>query len=297
MKTTTDNQTFSVPKPVYLLLDRLCSSGYEAYLVGGCVRDLLLGAIPHDFDVTTSAPPHRVQQLFHGYTLSASGIRFGTVGVKTDCGMVEITTFRTEGGYEDGRHPGQVQFGGGLESDLLRRDFLMNAVCLTKDGVLLDPLGGERDILEKRITACGNPAARFREDALRVLRGVRFACQLGFTVEHSTLTAMREAAAALSNLPVERLSGELCRLLLSPSPSRLFTEFSWCLSPLFPAFHLKDPDRLNLLPAALPERLLPLPQLAQGLQLPRADRARLAQLKEIWDLLPMPDRQAARLLS
>lgn len=296
MKTNADNRMYPVPKPVYDVLDRLCSSGYEAYLVGGCVRDLLLGQVPHDFDITTSAPPQAIQHLFEGRVLSTAGLRFGTVGVRTARGLVEITTYRGEEGYSDARHPDRVRFGVTLEDDLVRRDFLMNAVCMTKDGRVVDPLGGRADIRRGLITACGDADARFREDALRVLRGVRFACRLGFQIAPATLAAMKRAAGALSSLPMERVSAELCGILCSPDPARLFSEFSWCLHALFPRFAPAGTAGLNRLPASLALRLLPLSPLEGSLLLPRQERARLVRLRQVWDRLPVPDGRAARQL-
>ena len=190
--------------------------GYEAYPVGGCVRDLLLGRTPGDVDVCTSAPPEELLRLFP--TAIPTGLRHGTVTVPGDRGGVEITSFRREGTYTDGRHPDGVAFDVGLTEDLARRDFTVNAMALTEAGQVIDLHGGREDLAAGLIRCVGDPARRFREDALRMLRGIRFAAQLGFSLHPDTAAALARNAAGLDHVSGERVKGELEKLLLSPRP-------------------------------------------------------------------------------
>lgn len=197
-------------------LERLTAAGFAAYPVGGCVRDLLLGRAPGDVDVCTAARPQRVMELFPNAV--PTGIRHGTVTVPNPDGPVEVTTFRREGGYADGRHPDAVTFDAGLVEDLSRRDFTVNAMALAPDGTVVDPFGGQRD-LEGRIIRCvGDPDRRFSEDALRMLRGVRFAAQLGFSIEPETWAAMGRNAPLTARVSRERIKAEMEKTLLSPRP-------------------------------------------------------------------------------
>ncbi len=197
-------------------LEILTTAGHRAYPVGGCVRDLLLGRAPGDVDLCTSAHPERVMALFPRAV--PTGLRHGTVTVPTGTGNVEITTFRREEGYSDSRHPDGVSFDVGLREDLSRRDFTVNAMALSGDGEVMDPFGGRED-LEKRIIRCvGVPDRRFSEDALRMLRGVRFASQLGFTLEGETAAAMDRNAFRVEKVSRERIKGEMEKTLLSPRP-------------------------------------------------------------------------------
>ncbi len=199
-------------------LERLCRAGYEAYPVGGCVRDLLLGKEPGDVDVCTSALPERVMELFPKAV--PTGIRHGTVTVPTPTGPVEITTFRADGDYADARHPDAVAFGVGLVEDLSRRDFTVNAMALGRDGTVIDPFGGREDLAKKVIRCVGDPDRRFSEDALRMFRGVRFAAQLGFTIEENTRRAMAKNAPLTAKVSRERIKAELEKTLLSSQPER-----------------------------------------------------------------------------
>lgn len=197
-------------------LERLRGGGYEAYPVGGCVRDLLLGRKPGDVDMCTSALPQAVLDLFPQAV--PTGLPHGTVTVVTSTGPVEITTFRSEGGYADGRHPDTVAFGATLEEDLSRRDFTVNAMALGPDGGVIDPFGGQEDLKRKVIRCVGDPDRRFAEDALRMLRGVRFAAQLGFAIEEGTHAAMARNGHRTALLSGERVKAELEKTLLSPRP-------------------------------------------------------------------------------
>ena len=208
--------TIAPPKYVRQILFTLQGHGYPAYLVGGCVRDMLLGHRPHDWDICTGALPEQVMALFPGSR--PTGLAHGTVTVVLGSRQVEVTTFRTEGGYADHRHPDRVAFVSELTEDLSRRDFTMNAIALAADGLLADPFGGVEDIREKRIRCVGEPARRFEEDALRMLRALRFSARLGFTIEINTLLAMQEKAPLAATLAAERVREELEKLLLTDAP-------------------------------------------------------------------------------
>lgn len=204
------------PKYVRQILFTLQGRGYPAYLVGGCVRDMLLEKRPHDWDICTAALPEEVLALFPGSR--PTGLRHGTVTVVIASRQVEVTTFRTEGAYADHRHPDRVSFVGELTEDLSRRDFTMNAIALAADGLLADPFGGVADIREKRVRCVGDPAQRFEEDALRMLRALRFSAKLGFTIELHTLLAIQEKAPLAATLAAERVREELEKLLLTDAP-------------------------------------------------------------------------------
>ncbi len=190
--------------------------GFQAYPVGGCVRDLLLGREPDDWDVCTSALPEQTQALFHRVLLT--GVQHGTVMVLTKGGSVEVTTFRTDGEYSDGRHPDGVTFVSDLEEDLFRRDYTVNAMALDVDNSIIDPTGGQADLRAKLLRVVGDPETRFTEDALRILRGLRQAAQLGFAIEPSALAAMEKCAPLVEQISDERLVMELKKALLSRNP-------------------------------------------------------------------------------
>lgn len=203
-----------LPEYVSRLIARLEEAGFEGWCVGGCVRDHLLGIAPHDFDLCTNALPPQLQALFSDHALVLAGLKHGTVGVITDGGVVEITTYRTEGDYADSRHPGWVEFVPELEQDLARRDFTVNAMAFSPSRGLRDPFGGEKDLREKVLRCVGDPEQRFREDALRILRGLRFAARFGLTIEEKTWQAMLACTPELDALARERVFTELCGLLL-----------------------------------------------------------------------------------
>ena len=202
-----------LPQTIVTILDTLENHGFAAYVVGGCVRDSLLGLTPADFDLCTSALPEQMEQVCAGQRLVLAGEKHGTVGVCTDTGVVEITTFRTEGDYRDSRHPDWVRFVGDVEQDLARRDFTVNAMAYSPTRGFADPFGGRQDLENKILRAVGAPEKRFREDALRILRGVRFAVRYGLTVEPETRRAMDDQAGGLDSLSRERVFEELSKLL------------------------------------------------------------------------------------
>ncbi|KQL49326.1 tRNA CCA-adding enzyme [Brevibacillus choshinensis] len=198
------------------VLQTLETNGFEAYFVGGCVRDWLLGRPVHDIDICTNAHPGDVIRLFPDHV--PTGIKHGTVSVKKDGYLFEVTTYRTEGKYEDYRRPSDVQFVNELRLDLERRDFTMNAMAMDLQNELEDPFNGRGDLSERLVRAVGVPAERFQEDALRLLRAVRFAAQLGFAIEPKTLAAMKVTAPYLSHIAVERVREELNKTLDSQAP-------------------------------------------------------------------------------
>jgi len=200
-----------IPDYVKAILRRLEDAGYEAWCVGGAVRDILLGNRPGDWDVTTNALPETVMELFAPHALP-TGLQHGTVTVGGNRG-VEITTYRRDGEYLDSRHPDHVEFTGSLREDLARRDFTVNAIALGLNGELVDPFGGQEDLKRGILRAVGEPDQRFREDALRIMRGLRFASRLGFAVEEETAGAMERCAPLLRRIAPERLHTELTGLL------------------------------------------------------------------------------------
>ena len=206
------------------VLQRLEAAGHEAYLVGGCVRDFLRGVTPHDCDVTTSARPEAVLALFDGFAIP-TGLQHGTVTVRQDGESFEVTTFRADGVYSDHRRPDSVQFSESLEEDLRRRDFTVNAMAMDLRGKVYDFHGGADDLRGGIIRCVGEPAVRFDEDALRIMRALRFAATLGFTVEENTAAAMERCAAFLRHIAAERLREEMTKLLLGDKSAEILASF------------------------------------------------------------------------
>ena len=224
----------NMPQAVKEIIATLQQNNYEAYAVGGCVRDSILGREPNDWDITTSASPEEVKALFRR-TID-TGIEHGTVTIMIDKVGYEVTTYRIDGKYEDGRHPTEVTFTRNLKEDLLRRDFTINAMAYNDTDGLVDIFGGLEDIERKVIRCVGDPRARFTEDALRLLRAVRFAAQLGYTIEEETREAMKEIAGNLTKISAERIQVELVKTLVSPNP-----------------FMMKDAYKLGLTKYFMPE--------------------------------------------
>ena len=198
---------FELPKNIKFILDTLINNGHSAYIVGGCVRDLLCDKTPHDYDITTSATPMQIQNLFKKTV--ATGLKHGTITIIIEDQQVEVTTFRTESVYTDNRHPESVNFVEDVKHDLARRDFTVNAMCYNENEKLIDLFGGIDDIKLKTLKAVGDPKTRFREDALRILRLFRFAATLGFGIEKNTFDAAIECAPLLKNISAERVFTEL----------------------------------------------------------------------------------------
>lgn len=203
-----------LPKNVRICLDTLKAKGYSAYVVGGCVRDAVLGLEPQDYDMCTCATPEQIAEVFAEYTLVRSGEKHGTIGVVMDGEVYEITTFRTEGTYTDSRHPDWVEFVTDIKEDLARRDFTVNAMAYDPSTGIIDPWGGQADLKKGILRTVGEPEERFQEDALRILRGVRFAVRFRLTPEESTLKAMGTLAPLMDNLARERVLAELCKLII-----------------------------------------------------------------------------------
>lgn len=202
-----------LPETVQQCLTALENAGHAAYVVGGCVRDHCLGLIPQDYDMCTSATPEQTEEVFRDHRLVLAGKKHGTVGVVTEEGVVEITTFRREGNYRDNRHPDWVVFVPEVEKDLARRDFTVNAMAWSPTRSYADPFGGREDLKNHILRAVGEPRQRFREDSLRILRGIRFAVRYGLTVEENTFAAMESQAHLMDNLARERVFEELSKLL------------------------------------------------------------------------------------
>lgn len=221
-KITRKNMNFQIPKEVRAAVAILEQAGFEAYLVGGCVRDLLIGRTPQDWDITTNAKPEQIQELF---PKSFYENNFGTVSVVTGSEdpklrTIEITPFRLEGKYSDKRHPDEVRFAKTLEEDLARRDFTVNAIAMKLEGcAIIDPFFGQKDLEAKLIRAVGDPYERFEEDALRIMRAVRFASELGFQIEDKTKEALRDRAHLLRVIAKERIRDEFSKMLMAPHPS------------------------------------------------------------------------------
>ncbi len=205
-----------LPDNVNRILAQLRAAGHEAYAVGGCVRDSLLGREPDDWDITTSARPEQVKALF-SRTVD-TGLKHGTVTVLLGGEGYEVTTYRVDGVYSDGRHPDSVTFTADLAEDLCRRDFTINAMAYSPEGGLVDLFGGQQDLETGVVRAVGDPVRRFSEDALRMMRAVRFAAQLGYTVEADTLAAAGELSGTLRKVSPERIRVEMDKLLTSPHP-------------------------------------------------------------------------------
>ena len=207
-----------------VLLDALHAAGYAAYAVGGCVRDGLLGLCPHDWDLCTSALPQQVMNLFGEERCIPTGLQHGTVTVKQGGGLYEITTFRTEGTYSDGRHPDEVHFVPDVREDLARRDFTINAMAYNEKEGLIDPFGGQNDLQQGIVRAVGVPYQRFTEDALRILRLYRFAARYGFAIDPATGQAAEALCTHLDCVSAERIEEELSKLLATPAPAAYLDE-------------------------------------------------------------------------
>ena len=242
------------PKYVRNVLRTLKMHGHSACLVGGCVRDLILGVQPHDWDVATSARPEEVVALFPDSI--PTGIRHGTVTVKSLSKFVEVTTFRSDGEYADHRHPDAVSFVGDLNTDLSRRDFTINAIAVSSEGVILDPYHGIDDIAAKIIRCVGDPEKRFEEDALRMLRAFRFSSRLGFEIEEQTLRAIETKTPLAADLSAERVRDEIEKILLTNSPETLFTVIRLGLLDAFLKSPLSRDDGLRCI-SALRKKALP----------------------------------------
>ena len=223
-----------LPSAVSEILLRLKSAGYPAYVVGGCVRDSLLGVKPKDWDICTPALPEQTQAVFSGFHTVETGLKHGTLAVVVDHVPYEITTFRVDGAYTDHRHPDSVRFVDDLTEDLARRDFTVNAMAYAPETGLQDPFGGRQDLSAKLIRCVGVPEQRFEEDALRVLRALRFASVYDFAIEPATVTALRKKAPDLKHVAGERIREELLKLLCGKAAGRILREYPEVLAEIIP---------------------------------------------------------------
>ena len=237
------------------LLDALHRAGFAAYAVGGCVRDSLLGLAPHDWDLCTAARPEQVMELFGEKQCIPTGLQHGTVTVKRDGRLYEITTFRTEGSYSDGRHPDSVAFVPDVREDLARRDFTINAMAYSAEEGLCDPFGGQEDLARGVVRAVGEPLRRFEEDALRILRLYRFAARFGFVIDEATEAAAKQLAAHLDCVSVERIEEELNKLLSAPKPGAYLEPevLAFVLPELPPDYLSEAREIIDALPAGAEE--------------------------------------------
>lgn len=232
------------PKAEYLI-SKLNERGFSAYVVGGCVRDLLMGKTPGDWDITTSAKPDETLEVFCDFTTIPTGLQHGTVTVIYKGEPFEVTTFRTDGDYVDHRHPNEVEFVADLKEDLARRDFKMNAIAYSPCEGLIDPFCGLQDIAYKTISAVGDPAVRFEEDALRILRALRFAATLDFKIEVNTFEAATAKAPTLCKIAKERITTEFLKLICGASAERVLEEGEEILKFIFPCkINSRDVDSM-----------------------------------------------------
>lgn len=236
-------QEFILPRAVKFVLDRLNSYGYEAYVVGGCVRDHLMCRTPSDYDVTTNAYPDEMKAVFSDSHLVETGLKHGTLTVVCDEMNIEVTTYRVDGVYDDGRHPREVTFTASLEEDLCRRDFTVNAIAYSPKDGFVDPFDGRGDIERRRIACVGDPVKRFSEDALRILRALRFSSTLGFCVDSKTADAVNDMYKSLSLISRERIYQELTKLFCGQSAKRVMAKFSVVVA------YAMDPTGIHITPS------------------------------------------------
>jgi tRNA nucleotidyltransferase (CCA-adding enzyme) len=216
------------PEYISAVLSVLRNGGYEAYVVGGSVRDSLIGLAPNDFDITTSALPEQTIRLFSDFKLVTTGLKHGTVTIISDGHPVEVTTFRIDGDYKDSRHPSEVLFTDSIVADLSRRDFTVNAMAYDDERGVIDPFDGQADLKAGIIRTVGEAERRFSEDALRIMRAFRFSAQLGFSIDDATITAARSMKEGLSNVSRERIAVEFLKLITSDDPTYALSEMKEC---------------------------------------------------------------------
>lgn len=214
-----------LPPKVKYIIDKIDENNYEAFIVGGCVRDSVIGIQPHDYDITTSATPQKIMEIFKEFKCIETGIEHGTISVVIDNEIYEITTYRIEGEYKDYRRPDKVKFTCNLQDDLKRRDFTINAMAYNEKTKLVDIFGGKSDIDKKIIKTVGNPNERFNEDGLRMIRAIRFSSKLDFDIEEDTLKAIYDNAHIIENISKERITDEFSKIILSDRPENLIYLF------------------------------------------------------------------------
>ncbi len=223
-----------IPPQALTAINILRSRGHEAYLVGGCVRDMIRGAAPHDFDITTSASPDEMKECFSGLRTLETGIKHGTLSVFIDGRIFEITTYRVDGKYEDNRRPAEVFFTRRLEDDLSRRDFTVNAMAYNKNRGLVDIFGGQEDIENRIIRCVGDPDRRFNEDGLRILRALRFASTLDFEIDGDTAGSIRKNRGLLANISAERIRDEFFKLVMGEGAARILLAYPEVIAEFIP---------------------------------------------------------------
>lgn len=211
----------NLPKTVEFIIDTIYENGYEAFIVGGCVRDFILGISPNDYDIATSANPEKILSIFNDFKTITNGIKHGTVGIIIDDNIYEITTYRIEGEYEDNRRPKEVKFTKNIVEDLKRRDFTINAMAYNYKVGLIDEFGGIKDINQNLIRTVGNPDERFNEDGLRIIRAIRFSSKLGFKIEEVTLNSIYKNSKLIKNISQERITNEFNKIILSKYPEKI----------------------------------------------------------------------------
>lgn len=282
MEQSNESPRFSLPSPVLQAIERLNAAGHEAYAVGGAVRDLLRGVAPHDYDITTSATPDEMKVVFSAFRTVETGIAHGTLTVLIEGFPIEITTFRVDGDYTDSRHPDSVTFTRSLREDAARRDFTVNAMAYhPKEGVR-DFFGGQEDLLAGVLRTVGDAERRFTEDALRILRALRFSATLGYRIEEETATAIHALAPTLSHVAAERIREELVKLITAPDAVRVLREYADTVAVFLPeilpavGFNQKNPHHdidvyehtLRALAAAPPDPVIRLAVLFHDLGKP-----------------------------
>ncbi len=230
----------TLPRQVSVALERLQDAGYDAYVVGGCVRDSLMGRAPQDWDITTSATPDEVTGVFSQYRVIPTGVRHGTVTVCIEGQLLEITTFRIDGGYSDGRHPDTIAYANAVSDDLSRRDFTVNAIAFTPETGLVDPFDGIEDIQLRCIRCVGDATTRFTEDSLRILRALRFSSTLRFVIEPTTAYAVVQSRHLLSRVTAERVREELTKLLLGEGAADVLQQYACVFHTVLPEFRYDD---------------------------------------------------------
>ena len=241
------NVYIELPENVRFILHMLREAGHEAYVVGGCVRDSIMGRKPHDWDICTSAKPEQVIEIFNHYKVIPTGLKHGTVTIMKNDKPYEITTYRVDGEYDDARHPKDVTFTTSLEEDLSRRDFTMNALAYNNNNDLVDLFGGVNDIKNGVVRCVGNPSERFSEDALRIMRALRFATRFGFKIEENTFASMKEKKSLLSKISAERINSELTQIIMCEAEdvARILYKAEDILFELFPALRENDGSYIN----------------------------------------------------
>ena len=280
----------NIPHHVQNVLDTLNKTGHEAYVVGGCVRDSIMGRQPNDWDVCTSASPQETKECFSNHQTIDIGMKHGTVGVIfqmkdsgcVDCfdtyyDVVEITTYRIDGEYKDSRHPDDVQFTKRIEEDLARRDFTMNAIAYNPADGYVDPYGGQEDIEREEIKTVGNPEQRFEEDALRIMRGLRFAAQLGFQIEETTAEAMQRLADTVQKVSAERVQTELGKLVAGSFVDRVMAEHGGTLEISVPGIRCVPVAHLPNIKTVRLAKLFPA-EAEQHMRNLRMDRKTIAEV-------------------